>query len=204
MVDVPVLCIGGRSMLDEAAGAMLAAVLAKRGLGAKALPPEEISAGHITTLASTKAKAVCLSYLGLGAGPAHIRYLVRRLRRILPKGTLILVAYWHEEDDAHAHEGAAGDRRRPTPTPPRCTRPSRSSSRPPPARRRTATRTAKTQARAEATRGRPRPQREPMNAVRACRLFRRAELLLHALVALAHGSRGAGRALIGEPPARFA
>jgi predicted PurR-regulated permease PerM len=100
--DVPVLCIGGRSMLDEAAGAMLAAVLAKRGLGAEALPPDEISAGHITTLASTKAKAVCLSYLGLGSGPAHIRYLVRRLRRLLPQDTLILVAYWHEEEDAQA------------------------------------------------------------------------------------------------------
>src|SRR5665648_451288 len=100
--DVPVLCIGGRSMLDEAAGAMLAAVLAKRGLGATALPPDEISAGHITTLASTKAKAICLSYLGLGSGPAHIRYLVRRLRRILPAGTLILVAYWHADEDAHA------------------------------------------------------------------------------------------------------
>jgi hypothetical protein len=99
---VPVLCIGGRSMLDEAAGAMLAAVLAKRGLGATALPPDEISPGHITTLASSKAKAVCLSYLGLGSGPAHIRYLVRRLRRLLPKDTLILVAYWHEEEDVQA------------------------------------------------------------------------------------------------------
>jgi len=98
-VETPVLCIGGRSMLDEAAGAMLASVLAKCGLGAKSFPPEEISAGHITTLAGTEAKAVCLSYLGLGTGPAHIRYLVRRLRRILPKGTLILVAYWSDEHD---------------------------------------------------------------------------------------------------------
>jgi AI-2E family transporter len=99
VVDTPILVIGGRSMLDEAAAALLAAVLAKRGLGAKAFPPEEISAGHITTLTGTEAKAVCLSYLGLGTGPAHIRYLVRRLRRILPKGTLILVAYWSDEHD---------------------------------------------------------------------------------------------------------
>jgi len=98
-VEMPVLAIGGRSMLDEAAGAMLAAVLAKRGLGAKSLPPEAISAGHIATLAGTEAKAVCLSYLGLGTGPAHIRYLVRRLRRILPKGTLVVVAYWSDEHD---------------------------------------------------------------------------------------------------------
>jgi hypothetical protein len=97
VVDEPVLCIGGRSPLDEAAAAILAEVLKKRGIGAKALPPEAISAGHIATLAKTEAKLVCLSYLGLGAGPAVIRYVVRRLRRILPEGTLILVCYWCEE-----------------------------------------------------------------------------------------------------------
>jgi hypothetical protein len=95
-VETPVLVIGGRSKLDEAAGAMLTAVLSKLGLGAKTLSPEAISAGHITTLSGTEAKIVCLSYLGLGTGPAHIRYLVRRLRRILPKETCILVAYWNE------------------------------------------------------------------------------------------------------------
>ncbi|MGH6735475.1 MAG: AI-2E family transporter [Methyloceanibacter sp.] len=96
----PVLVIGGRSMLDEVAGAMLAAVLEKRGLGAKALGPEAISAGHITSLHNTQARLLCLSYLGLGTGPAHIRYLVKRLRRILPEGTLILVAYWQDGQDS--------------------------------------------------------------------------------------------------------
>jgi hypothetical protein len=41
-----------------------------------------------------------LSYLGIGSGPAQIRYLVRRLRRILPEGTLIVVAYWSRSADA--------------------------------------------------------------------------------------------------------
>ena len=80
-------------MLDQAAGAVLARVLAKRGLRAEALPPDTLAAGHITALADSQAKLICLSYLGLGTGPAHIRYLVRRLRRILAEGTLILVAY---------------------------------------------------------------------------------------------------------------
>ncbi|MEX2165906.1 MAG: AI-2E family transporter [Methyloceanibacter sp.] len=101
-VKEPVLCLGGRSVLDEAAAAMLAEVLNKRGIAAAALPHETLSAGHIASLERTEAKLVCLSYLGLGTGAAHIRYLVRRLRRILPKGTLILVAYWSEEDDARA------------------------------------------------------------------------------------------------------
>jgi predicted PurR-regulated permease PerM len=100
VVDEPVLCIGGRDVLDEAAADMLAEVLKKRGLGAKSLGPEAISAAHITSLANTEAKLVALSYLGLGSGPAQIRYLVRRLRRILPEGTLILVCYWAEAPEA--------------------------------------------------------------------------------------------------------
>ena len=98
-VERQVLVIGGRSTLDEAASAMLAAVLEKRGLRAETLSPETISAGHITALASTKAKLVCLSYLGLGTGAAHIRYLVRRLKRILPQGTMVAVAYWDRDED---------------------------------------------------------------------------------------------------------
>ncbi len=102
VVDEPILCIGGRSPLDEAAADILAEVLKKRGLGAKALDPDAISAGHIASLAKTEAKLVCLSYLGLGAGPALIRYVVRRLRRIMPQGTAIVVCYWHDEGNKAA------------------------------------------------------------------------------------------------------
>ena len=102
VVDEPILCIGGRSALDEAAAAILAEVLKKRGLGSKALGPEAISAAHIASLVRTEAKLVCLSYLGLGTSPAHVRYVVRRLRRILPQGTGILVCYWSDEDEAPA------------------------------------------------------------------------------------------------------
>ena len=66
VVDESILCIGGRSALDEAAAAILAEVLKKRGLGAKALGPNAISAAHIASLARAEAKLVCLSYLGLG------------------------------------------------------------------------------------------------------------------------------------------
>ena len=99
-VETPVLCIGGHTILDEAAGALLAAVLAKRGLGAKALPPEAIATDHISVLANTKARAVGLSYLGLGAGAADICKVVQLLRGILPKGTKIFIADWEAEDAA--------------------------------------------------------------------------------------------------------
>jgi predicted PurR-regulated permease PerM len=99
VVDAPILSIGGRNALDAAAADMLAGVLRKRGLGVKEYGPEVISAAHISTLTGTEAKLVCLSYLGLGNGPALIRYLVRRLRRTLPDGTLIMVCFWAEEGD---------------------------------------------------------------------------------------------------------
>ena len=64
-VDEPILSIGGSTTLDEAAAAVLAEVLKKRGLGAKVLEPDAISAAHIASLAGTEAKLICLSYPGL-------------------------------------------------------------------------------------------------------------------------------------------
>lgn len=94
----PILCIGGRSRLDKAAAEMLTRVLEKRALKADLLGPDALEPARIDQLARTEAKLVCLSYLGFGSGPVQIRYLVRRLRRILPKGTLIIVAYWDQEE----------------------------------------------------------------------------------------------------------
>ena len=90
---------------------MLAGVLKKRGLGVKELGPRRSRPAHIASLTATEAKLVCLSYLGLGNGPAQIRYLVRRLRRILPQGTLIMVCFWAEEGDQLSRQVAAGEHR---------------------------------------------------------------------------------------------
>ena len=91
-----VLCIGGRTPLDEAAAALLAGVLNKHGLKARASASETVSAGNIISLEAAKAKLVCLSFLGIGSSSAQVRYLVRRLRRMLPPGSIILVGYWTE------------------------------------------------------------------------------------------------------------
>ena len=95
-----VLCIGGRTPLDEAAAAMLAGLLNKHGLKARVAESETVSAGNIVSLEAAKAKLVCLSFLGIGSSSAKVRYLVRRLRRILPSGSIILVGCW--TDDAAA------------------------------------------------------------------------------------------------------
>jgi predicted PurR-regulated permease PerM len=101
-VEDVVLCIGGRTPLDEAAANMLSGVLQRQGLKARALPSDTISAAHIVSLETSKTKLVCLSYLGAGANAAHVRYLVRRLRRILPEGATVLVGFWCDGGGAGA------------------------------------------------------------------------------------------------------
>jgi predicted PurR-regulated permease PerM len=95
-----VLCIGGRTLLDAAAASMLAGLLKKHGLKARAAASEAISAGHIVSLDAAKAKLVCLSFLSVRSSPAQVRYFVRRLRRILPSGCMIVVGCWDDDDAA--------------------------------------------------------------------------------------------------------
>jgi AI-2E family transporter len=92
-----VLCIGGQTPLDEAAAAMLAGLLNKHGLKARVAESVTVSAGNIVSLEAAKAKLVCLSFLGIGSSSAQVRYLVRRLRRILPPGSIILVGCWTDD-----------------------------------------------------------------------------------------------------------
>jgi predicted PurR-regulated permease PerM len=89
-----IVCIGGRTPLDDAAAALLSALAEKLGLNSRTLSSESISPGHIVSLDVTDAKLVCLSYLSIAPSPAHVRYLIRRLRTLIPQGCTILVGYW--------------------------------------------------------------------------------------------------------------
>ena len=71
--------------------------LTSTALKARVAESETISAGNIVSLEAAKAKLVCLSFLGIGGSSAQVRYLVRRLRRILPSGSIILVGCWTDD-----------------------------------------------------------------------------------------------------------
>lgn len=92
----PVLCIAGRSPIDEAAGALFAQILEKHGIGAKIEPPEALTVGRISRLSGEGAKIICLSYLDADVSPASARYAIRRLRRRLP-GIKILGGFWQSD-----------------------------------------------------------------------------------------------------------
>ncbi|TXN66385.1 AI-2E family transporter [Methylobacterium sp. WL6] len=93
--ETPVLCIAGRGPLDEASSAMLAQLLRKHGLGARVVPHGDVSREKVRDLDVTGVAMVCISYLDITGNPAHLRYLMERLRRRAP-GVRVLVGLWPE------------------------------------------------------------------------------------------------------------
>jgi predicted PurR-regulated permease PerM len=92
-----VMCIAGRGPLDEAASEMLAQLLNKHGLGSQLVPHEAVSRSAIFKLDMTGVQMICISYLEISGTPAHLRYLLRRLRKQAPQAP-ILVGLWPAED----------------------------------------------------------------------------------------------------------
>jgi predicted PurR-regulated permease PerM len=94
----PVLCIASRSALDEAASTMLAQVLEKHGVAAWVQPFTDVATTRGFKVDVTDAYLVCLSYFGAATKPAHVRYLIRRLRRVMPRAKF-LACFWMLGDD---------------------------------------------------------------------------------------------------------
>lgn len=94
----PVLCIAGRTPLDEAAAIMFAQLCSVHGLPARVEGPGALSTANIFRLETEGVALVCLCYLD-NANTTHIRYAVRRIRRKLPRA-LIMVGCWSVLDDA--------------------------------------------------------------------------------------------------------
>ena len=95
----PVLCLAGRSLIDEAAAIMLAQLSTAHGLTARIEAANALSTANIFRLDTAGVAIVCLVYLD-ASGPAHMRYSVRRLRRKLPSATIILGCWAREVDPA--------------------------------------------------------------------------------------------------------
>ena len=90
---------------------MMAQLSTAHGLAARVEGAEALSTTNIFRLDTTGVAIVCLAYLDVN-GPAHMRYAVRRLRRKLPKATIIL-GCWVKEIGPDAleslREGAKAD-----------------------------------------------------------------------------------------------
>ncbi|MGU3468297.1 AI-2E family transporter [Methylobacterium sp. C33D] len=92
-----VLCVAGRGFLDEAAAAILAQILEKRGLGVRAVPFAETASVRIGRFEAGPARIACVVSLALDGEPTHLRRLIRRLRSRVP-GVPVLLGLWLAQD----------------------------------------------------------------------------------------------------------
>jgi predicted PurR-regulated permease PerM len=85
----PVLCIPGLGLLDEAVALMVAQLVERRGIGARAEQADALSMSRIFSLDTTDVALVCLCYVE-NATSAQIRYAIRRLRRKAPRAIILV------------------------------------------------------------------------------------------------------------------
>lgn len=95
-----VLCISGHGSFDETVSAMLVQLLARRGVGVRAVGHAAVSRERIGQYDLSGVSIVVLTYLELTGAPAHVRYLVKRLRQHAPLARIV-VALWAERAIPH-------------------------------------------------------------------------------------------------------
>jgi predicted PurR-regulated permease PerM len=86
----PVLCIPGIGLLDEAVAMLLAQLIERRGIGARAERADALSMSRIFSLDMTDVALICLCYIEV-ASPAQINYAVRRIRRTTPEVRILVL-----------------------------------------------------------------------------------------------------------------
>jgi predicted PurR-regulated permease PerM len=86
----PVLCIPGIGLLDEAVALIMAQLVERQGIGARAEQADALSMSRIFALDTTDVALVCLCYLE-DASAAQVRYAVRRLRRKAPEAFILVM-----------------------------------------------------------------------------------------------------------------
>ena len=84
-----VLCMPGRDLLGEAFALIIAQLVSKEGIGARAEDRDALSISKIFTLDTKDVGIVCLCFIG-DTSAAQIHYAVRRLRRKMPKAFILL------------------------------------------------------------------------------------------------------------------
>jgi hypothetical protein len=85
----PVLCVPGSGLLDEAVALVVAQLVSRQGIGARAEQADALSMSRIFSLDTKDVALVCLCYVE-NATSAQIRYAVRRLRRKVPDAFILV------------------------------------------------------------------------------------------------------------------
>ena len=94
-----VLCVAGRGPLDDAAALIFAQLLRRRGFGVRLISFRAASRRRISALEAGGAMLACLLYLDISGRPAHLRYLLERLRHRVAEAP-VLIGLWPGADNA--------------------------------------------------------------------------------------------------------
>jgi len=97
--DNAILCVAGRTALDETAAIAFAQLVGKCGIGARVIGVEHLRHGALSPEDVEGVRLVCLSALDVRERSSHARFLVRRLRRSVP-GALLLGCFWKLDPEA--------------------------------------------------------------------------------------------------------
>jgi hypothetical protein len=75
-----IICVAGRELLDGTTFGILSRNSRKRCFIARLVSCDDVSRAKVETPDTTNVAIVRVSFLGIGGSPAHLRYLIRRLR----------------------------------------------------------------------------------------------------------------------------
>jgi predicted PurR-regulated permease PerM len=96
-----IACVAGRGPFDDVVSTMLAQLLAQRGVASRKVPYTSVSREMVTQLDLSAVKVVTVSCLELDGEPAHLRYLIRRLRPRASHATIITGLWMQGEAVLH-------------------------------------------------------------------------------------------------------
>lgn len=102
--DGAVLCVTGRSFVDESACSILAQLLSKRGIGTRIVPFSDVARAQIDSFDPGPARMICIVSLAISGEPTHLRRLVGRLKRRMPD-LPIVVGLWQADHEILNDEG---------------------------------------------------------------------------------------------------
>lgn len=94
-----VLCISGSGPFDDAVSAMIVQVLKQPSCSVDSLRHAAVSREEIIRLDLTGVSIIVLPYLEPASSPAHLQYLIKRLRQKAPAARII-AGLWPEGDAA--------------------------------------------------------------------------------------------------------
>ena len=104
----PILCVPGRTGLDEAVASMLAQILSKHGIAARVEGVDAIANENTFGSGKNGIEMVCVSFLNTSS-LAQMRFTIRRLRRRLPDVAIVLGSWIPETDSATLAEAVKAD-----------------------------------------------------------------------------------------------